>query len=151
MPPGRRRRSGAGALAIALTVGIALGSGCSGDAPPPQGAEPFCDELRASGLVAMEIVDPAGATATAARFEQLGPSVPVDIRDEWRRLTELFRTVGSLDPTDTGFRADVLAEVGRTTTAATEVTSWVQRRCDVDLTAAAAPAAPAPATAPTGG
>lgn len=144
MPPAHARRFVAGLVTVGLVTVVGVLAGCSGDDPQTSSGEPFCDELRVSGLTTLEITDVAGATATAQRFERLAPRVPAEIRDEWGSLTELFRTVGNLDPADPGFRTAVLAEVGRTVTAASEVTSWAQRRCDLDLSAGATPTAPAP-------
>ena len=148
MTPTRRLGRAAGAVTLAVAA-----AACAGDADRVEGPQSFCDRLRDARveLVAVGVGDPASAVATAERLGELASVAPADIHEEWRQLTEFFRTVGTLDPTDPGFRAAVLAEVGRTVTAAAEVTSWVQQRCGLDLTTeslAVLTPAPSPTSAP---
>lgn len=125
---------------------------CDGDGRAATGPEAFCQRLREAQPELAAVTDPASAGATARRFASLSAYAPEEIRPEWDQLTELFRTVAALDPTDPTFRDTVLAETGRTITAAAEVNAWVQQRCGLDLTAASlTPLTPPPASVAPGG
>ncbi len=124
---------------------MVVAAACDGDGGATTGPEAFCERLRDAQAELVAVTDPASAGATADRFASLSDAAPEEIRPEWDQLTELFRTVAALDPTDPTFRDTVLAETGHTITAAAEVNAWVQQRCGLDLTAASlTPLAPPP-------
>jgi hypothetical protein len=143
VPAVRSLRSAAVALAL-------VAAACDGDGGATTGPEAFCERLRDAQAELVPVTDPASARATADRFASLSDAAPEEIRPEWDQLTELFRTVAALDPTDPTFRDTVLAETGRTITAAAEVNAWVQQRCGLDLTAASLTPLTPPTSAPPG-
>lgn len=143
MPAVRSLRSAAAALVVVIAA-------CDGDGGAATGPEAFCQRLREAQPELVAVTDPASAGSTATRFASLSDYAPEEIRPEWDQLTELFRTVAALDPADPTFRDTVLAEAGRTITAAAEVNAWVQQRCGLDLTAASlAPLTPSVAPGAT--
>lgn len=127
-----------------------VAAACDGDGGATTGPEAFCERLRDAQAELVPVTDPASARATASQFASLSDAAPEEIRPEWDQLTELFRTVAALDPSDPTFRDTVLAETGRTITAAAEVNAWVQQRCGLDLTAASLtpPTSPPTSVAP---
>lgn len=127
-----------------------VAAACDGDGGAATGPEAFCERLREAQTELVAVTDAASADATADRFASLSDAAPEEIRPEWDQLTELFRTVAALDPTDPTFRDTVLAETGRTITAAAEVNAWVQQRCGLDLTAASLTPLTAPTSVPPG-
>jgi hypothetical protein len=126
-----------------------VAAACGGDGAATTGPDAFCERLREAQTELVAVTDAASAGATADRFASLSDAAPEEIRPEWDQLTELFRTVAALDPADPTFRDTVLAETGRTITAAAEVNAWVQQRCGLDLTAASlTPLTAPPSVAP---
>lgn len=137
--PVARRRARVLVPGFALGAAIVLGACGSGeDARDPAA---FCERIRVAQPALTDATDPA---ALLALYQGLDPHTPLQIRDDWRQLTDLIRQVTTYDPTDPQAVEDVQKVVLRSQAAVTAVAVWARDTCQIQL-------GPIPATTPIGG
>lgn len=137
------------ARAAAVTV-VAAAAACG--APERTGTS-FCRQLaREIPAIAQPAATPAQARALVERYERLTDRAPLDIEEDLRTLTALFRLAGSVDPGDPKKVQELAAASYRANRSALDVRDWVMSTCAVDISTGltiAPPRTAPPATATT--
>lgn len=125
---------------VAALVSIGGLSACLNTSNPRDTAR-FCASLRAQQPLLTSTADRA---ALVARYQELDKHAPLQIMDDWHRLTVLIERATTYDPMDTTDTQNVIIEALQAQNAMAAVAVWSKRECKLDLGAV-------PTTVPIGG
>jgi hypothetical protein len=127
-PFARRPAVGIGACVAALL----LAASCGGDDPRDPGA--FCRRLNEdAAALATPPGDAAGVEALVSLYRELDARTPLQIRDDWRRLTEVLELAASVDLADPEAADEFYQRVSAVDVAARNVTRYAQDTCGIEL------------------
>jgi hypothetical protein len=130
----------------ASVAAILVVASCGGGDPRDPGA--FCGRLREDAVaLATPPSDVAGVEALVSLYRDLDRRAPLQIRDDWRRLTEVLELAVSVDLADPEAADAFYQRVYAVDVAARNVTQYAQDTCGVAL--GALPVSPPPTATPT--
>ena len=86
-----------------------------------------------SGLDPTLLTSTADRAALVDRFRELDKHAPLQIMDDWHRLTVLIERATTYDPMDTTDTQNVIIEALQAQNAMAAVAIWAKRECTLEL------------------
>jgi hypothetical protein len=134
-------------LAIGLAATALAAVGCRDDGPS---GTAFCGRLAQDRtLLTGGVATAADVDAAVTRYRELERLAPAAVREPWTQLTTLLEQAATIDLSTADGQRQVRELAYESQGAATEVATWAQSVCGIDLGAATtAPPAPTDVTSP---